>query len=185
MTTQSSGPKNRPFKYGADDRRQFIVQDSEVSMVCINDTSGNPVFVGRAKSGTTLSEPKWQIRKVTWDSNSSPTRVEWAENSDSKATTNYELIWSADTDLTITGITQANPAVVTVSSIGDLVNGDKIIIQSVTGMTEVNFDGSNIYTVAGIAGATFQLQGIDSSGFTAYTSGGTVNFGAVVNHNYS
>lgn len=183
--TASSGPLNRPFRYGADDRREFIVQDSEVSLVAINDTNGNPVFLGRAKPGVALSVAKWQIRKITWDSNSSPTRVEWPENSEGNASNNYEFIWNADTDLTITGITQANPAVVTVSSIGDLQNGDLIVIQGVTGMTEVNFDGSNIYTVAGIAGATFQLQGIDSTAFGAYSAGGTVTFGAVVNHTYS
>ena len=183
--TASSGPINRPFKYGADDRREFIVQESEVSLVAINDTSGNPVFLGRAKPGTALSDQKWQIRKITWDSNSSPTRVQWPQNSESKASNNYEFIWNADTNLTITGITQANPAVVTVSSIGTLVNGDKIVIQNVTGMTEVNFDGSNIYTVAGIAGSTFQLQGIDSTAYGAYSAGGTVTFGAVINHTYS
>jgi hypothetical protein len=181
----SRGALNRPFKYGADDRREFIVQDSEVALAVINDTSGNPVFLGRGKVGIGLEESKWQIRKITWDSSSSPTRVEWAQNSEGNASADYEFVWTADTDLTITGITQANPAVVTVSSIGDLVNGDQIVIQDVTGMTEVNFDGSNIYTVAGIAGATFQLQGIDSTAFTAYSAGGTVNFGAVVNHTYS
>jgi len=183
--TASSGPINRPFRYGEADRREFIVQDSEVALAAINDTNGNPVFLGRAKAGTSLSQPKWQIRKITWDANSSPTRVEWPENSEGNASTNYEFIWNADSDLTITGITQANPAVVTVSSIGDLQNGDQIVIQGVTGMTEVNFDGSNLYTVANIAGATFELQGIDSSAFTAYSADGTVIFGAVVNHTYS
>lgn len=185
MSSPSSGPLNRPFKYGSDDRREFIVQETEVSLVVINDTSGNPVFIGRAKSGTLLNEEKWQIRKVTWDSNSSPTRVEWPQNSESKASTNYEFAWNSDTNLTITGITEANPAVVTVSSIGDLENGDLIIIQNVAGMTEVNFNGSNIYTVANISGSTFELQGVDSSAFTTYTSGGSVTFGSVVNYTYS
>jgi hypothetical protein len=176
---------NRPRKYGPQDRREYIVQDSEVSLVAINDTSGNPIFLGRAKVGVALTTDKWQIRKITYDSNGAVTRVQWPQNDESKASAEYEFVWSADTDLTINNITQANPATVTVSNIGDLQNGDQIVIQSVTGMTEVNFDGSNIYTVANIAGNDFELQGIDSSAYTAYSAGGTVTFGAVVNYTYS
>lgn len=176
---------NRPFKFGERDRRELIVQDSEVALRAINDTSGNPIFLGRALIGTDVSDDKWQIRKLQYDSNNSVTSVTWPQNSESNASADYEFVWNADTDLTITGISQANPAVVTVSSIGDLQNGDLIVIQGVTGMTEVNFDGSNIYTVANIAGATFELQGIDSTAFGAYSAGGTVIFGSVVNYTYS
>jgi len=181
----SSGVINRPFKFGPNDRREFIVQDSEVSLVAINDSNGNPIFLGRAKVGTPLSDNRWQIRKLTYDSNEGVTRVEWPQNELSNASSDYEFVWTTDTDLTITAITQANPAVVTVSSIGDLQNGDQLVIEDVIGMTEVNFDGTNIYTVANIAGATFELQGIDSSAFTAYSSAGTVIFGNVVNLTYS
>ena len=181
----STGVINRPFKWGANDKREFIVQNSEVSLVAINDTNGNPIFIGRAKAGTALSEAKWQIRKVTWDATQSPTRMEWPQNSLGNASTDYEFTWNSDSDLTISTISQANPAVVTVTAIGDLINGDMIIIQGVTGMTEVNYDGSNVYTVANIAGNTFELQGINSTGFAAYSSGGTVTFGNVVNLTYS
>ena len=176
---------NRPFKYGANDRREFIVQDSEVSYVAINDTNGNPVFLGRAKVGIGLDEEKWQIRKITYDSAQGITRVEWPEDTDGLTRSDFEFAWTSETDLTITAITQANPGVVTVSAIGSLTNGDKIVIQSVAGMTEVNFDGSNIYTVANIAGNTFELSGINTTAYTAYTSSGTVAFGEVVNYTYS
>lgn len=176
---------NRPFKWGERDRRQFITQDSEVAMRVINETGGNPIFVGRAKIGTTEAESKWQIRKVTYDSNDAVTAVEWPQDSSGNASAEYEFAWSSETNLTITGITQANPAVVTVSSAGNIQNGDKIIIDGVAGMTEVNYDGSNIYTVAGLSGSTFQLSGIDSSAFTTYSSGGEVVYGEVVNYTYS
>lgn len=182
MTT---GTINRPFKFGPKDRREFIVQDSEVSMVAINNTGGCPIFLGRAKAGEPLDEAKWQIRKITYGSNDGVTRVEWPQNSESNASTNFEFIWTTVSTLTITAITQANPAVVTVSSLGTLQDGDQIVIQDVSGMTEVNFDGSNIYTVANSAGSTFELSGIDSSAYTAYSSGGTVTYGEVVNHTYS
>jgi len=176
---------NRPFKFGANDRREFITQDSEVTMVAINDENGNPNFLGRAKVGVALSEPKWQIQKLTFDSNNSVTRTQWPQNDEGNASAEYEFIWSDVSNLTITGITKANPAVVTVSSIGSLQNGDEIIIQGVTGMTEVNFDGSNIYTVANIAGATFELSGIDSSSYGVYSAGGTVEYGDVLQYTYS
>ena len=68
----------------------------------------------------------------------------------------------------ITGVTQANPAVVTANSHG-FSNGDYVLIQSVGGMTELN---NRWFVVAGATANTFQLTGIDSSAYTAYTSGG-------------
>jgi len=177
--------QNRPFKFGERDRRELIVQDSEVSLICINDTNGNPIFLGRAKAGEPTSDDKWQIRKIQYDDNEGVTRVTWPQDDEGNASTDYEFIWSTVSDLTITNITQANPGVVTVSDIGDLQNGDQIVIQEVEGMTEVNFTGSNIYTVANIAGNDFELQGTNTSAFTAYSTGGTVIFGEVVNYTYS
>jgi len=177
--------QNRPMKFGERDRREFIVQDSEVSFIAINDTNGNPVFLGRAKVGVAQSEEKWQIRKITYDSNQGITRIQWPENDENNASSEFEFAWSSVSQLTVSGITNANPAVVTVSSIGALQNGDLVTLTGVAGMTEVNFTGSNIYTVAGIAGATFQLQGIDSTAFGVYTSGGTVDFGEVISYTYS
>ena len=70
---------------------------------------------------------------------------------------------------TITGITQANPAVVTVSSHG-YSNGDDVWINSVVGMTQVN---GRRFRIANVTTNTFELQGVDSTGYTAYASGGT------------
>jgi len=79
-------------------------------------------------------------------------------------------------DKTITGITQANPAVVTASSHG-YSNGDEVLISGVSGMTEVN---NKRFLVADKTTNTFELQdkdGVDinSTGFTAYSSGGVSN----------
>jgi len=85
--------------------------------------------------------------------------------------------WQRDSDglstaveKVITGISQANPAVVT-SNGHALPNGTKVSITKVVGMVEVN---NGTFTVAGTATNTFQLDGINSSGFTSYTSGGVV-----------
>lgn len=84
---------NRPFKFGANDRREFIVQDSEVAMRMQNDGNGNPIYVGRAKVGTTTGVTKWQIQFLTYDGNNSVTSVTWPQNSEGNASTDYEFEW--------------------------------------------------------------------------------------------
>lgn len=74
----------------------------------------------------------------------------------------------------ITGITQANPAVVTSANHGR-VNGDLVYIGGAQGMSQVNTSNSEMaYVVAGATTNTFQLQGVNSTGYSAYTSGGHV-----------
>jgi hypothetical protein len=80
-----------------------------------------------------------------------------------------------DTAMTITGITAANPAVVTCSTVPTtLAAGDIVHISDVVGMTQVNNLYFTVGTVVTGAGGTFQLSGIDSSAYTAWASGGTV-----------
>lgn len=76
----------------------------------------------------------------------------------------------------ITGITQANPGVVTAVGHG-LTNADRIFISGVSGMTQVN----NLeWQVNVLTADTFELRGalffsgVDTTGFDAYVSGGTV-----------
>lgn len=76
---------------------------------------------------------------------------------------------------TITGITQANPAVVT--AVNAFAVGDPVFIDGVVGMTQVN---DKAYTLSAVTGANFTLSGIDSTAFTAYSSGGTAIKNATV-----
>ena len=87
---------------------------------------------------------------------------------------------------TITGITAANPAVVTSSSHG-YNNGDFVTISSVVGMTEVN---GKTFKVADKTTNTFELQDVDgtdinSSGYTAYSSAGVANRIYQITTNYT
>ena len=68
----------------------------------------------------------------------------------------------------ITGATQANPVVVTATN--SYLAGDQVDISGVGGMVELN---GNRYTVANPTASNFELSGVDGTGFTAYTSGGT------------
>jgi len=78
----------------------------------------------------------------------------------------------------ITGITKANPAVVTYSGTDTYANGDEVYITGVLGMTQVN---GKFYRVANVnAGLnTFELTdtdgvNINSTVYTTYSSAGTV-----------
>lgn len=74
------------------------------------------------------------------------------------------------TAVAITGITAADPAVVTAAAHGFL-NGQLVLILDVSGMTEIN---NKVVRVANKAANTFECYGLSSAKFTAYTSGGTV-----------
>jgi len=76
---------------------------------------------------------------------------------------------SDSTNVSITGATQANPVVITAASHG-MDNGNVVDISGVVGMTELN---GNTYAIANVTTNTFELENIDGTGFTAYTSGGT------------
>lgn len=78
----------------------------------------------------------------------------------------------------ITGVTKADPAVLTYSGADNYTNGKEVYIESVVGMTELN---GKYYKVANLnAGAnTFELTdidgtNIDSTAFTTYSSAGTI-----------
>mgnify|MGYP003648317154 CR=1 FL=1 len=71
---------------------------------------------------------------------------------------------------TITGITAANPGVVTATGHG-FVNDENVLVYGVLGMVEVN---GGIFAVKNKADNTFELGTTNTSGFTAYGSGGIV-----------
>ena len=78
----------------------------------------------------------------------------------------------------ITGVTKADPAVVTTSASHGYSNGDHIFIEAVVGMTELN---GRWFIAANVASTTFELtdpygggaSNVNSSSFTAYASAGT------------
>lgn len=90
------------------------------------------------------------------------------------------LMWEVSLGITcvasgksITAATQANPCQITATGHG-LTTGDTVMITSVGGMTEIN---DKIFTATVVDADNFTLDGIDSTAFTAYTSGGTATVG--------
>jgi hypothetical protein len=80
----------------------------------------------------------------------------------------------------ITGITNANPCVVTYSGADNYANGDEVYLSNITGAIGTYLNGRN-FKVAGVSTGsnTFQLNyldgtAVDSASFGSYTSGGTV-----------
>lgn len=78
--------------------------------------------------------------------------------------------WQVGAQRNITGITRANPAVVTSNGHG-FANGDRVWISGVSGMTQVN---NRVFTVSNAATNTFRLESTNSSGFSNYSSGGII-----------
>jgi hypothetical protein len=74
---------------------------------------------------------------------------------------------------TITAATQANPCQITAVAHGRS-TGDPAMILSVGGMTEIN---DKIFTITVVDVDNFTLDSVDSTGFAAYTSGGTATVG--------
>lgn len=72
------------------------------------------------------------------------------------------------TAITITAISKASEAVITATN--TLSAGDWVVIRGVTGMTEIN---ERVVRVKTPTGSTFVAEGLDSTDFTTYVSGGS------------
>lgn len=90
---------------------------------------------------------------------------------------------------TITGVTQASPGVVSSTAHG-YAYGDIIYVDSIVGMTELNDRAFVAYSTSSPTPAnSFQLRGENTTGYTAYGSGGlaykvtTTAIGEVTNVN--
>jgi hypothetical protein len=80
------------------------------------------------------------------------------------------VAWFKSASKNITAATKANPVVVTSAGHG-FANGEIVRITGVSGMTQLN---NNIYTVAGVTANTFQLSGVNGTGYNTYTGNGNV-----------
>jgi hypothetical protein len=84
----------------------------------------------------------------------------------------FSVNWSGDSPSSpITGVTKANPAVVSESTHGRS-TGDVIRIKNVVGMTELN-DG--VYVIEVVDGGSYKLLDVDSTNYGTYVSGGIVD----------
>ena len=135
--------------------------------------NGDDVEINSITGMTQLNGRRFRIKNKTANT-FELTQVNGGANIDSTAYTAYSAngtvarVYTKPTRV-ITGITAANPGVVNSAAHG-FANGDQVWIKGVVGMTEVN---SRFFTVAGATADTFQLSGTNTTGYTAYSSGGT------------
>jgi len=120
------------------------------------------IKVGQEKNVMYLAHPSYNPKKLTY---TSPTSWAFTDHSPIRKSRQNAQVISA--------ITQANPAVLTYTGSDSFSNGDTVYISGAAGMTEIN---EREFTVAGVnTGAnTFQLSGLDSTGYAAYSGGGIV-----------
>ena len=82
-----------------------------------------------------------------------------------------EVARDTNNDAEIAGISEADPGVVTTVADHGLADGDIVYIDSVIGMVEVN---GLEFTVANKNDKDFELYGVDTQGYTSWSSGGKV-----------
>lgn len=129
---------------------------------------GGTAFVGRCKQSVTGTGPP---RVIPFQfSNNQGYALEFG---DDYLRFVFQGGYVVETGVAITGASQANPCVISVSGT-PYSNGDWVFISGVVGMTQLN---GNTYIVANVASGHFSLEdlngnAVDSTAFTAWSSGG-------------
>jgi hypothetical protein len=160
---------------------------ADMPVAIVNDNNDNDTFadgenVPVARAGSEV--------KVWCRGNVTPTDTMVSSGTDMCAATDnaqtepkvilgHALGSSSGTDTTnrvISGITQASPPVVTVTTTHSIGVGDFVTINDVVGMTEVN---QQFFKVSAVTATTLTLadldgNDIDATGYTAWSSAGTV-----------
>jgi|TARA_R100001530_G_scaffold37085_1_gene28796 hypothetical protein len=127
-------------------------------------TAANPAVVTATAHGLTDGDPV-KIRDV-----SGMTEVNGDQFIVIEKTTNTFEILDTDGFHNVTGVTAANPGVVTTLSAHGFTTGDEVGFLTIGGMTELNGNG---YTITVLTTTTFSI-GVDTSAFTTFTNGGKV-----------
>lgn len=120
-----------------------------------------------------VSDSSKVVRLIPFVFNSSQTYV--LEFGDQYMRVIKDGVQQTEAAKTITGITAADPAVVTTSAAHGYANGDEVFINAVSGMVQVN---NRNFKVANVTATTYELQemdgtDLDATGYTAYSSGGS------------
>jgi len=156
-----------------------IMKEMQVAAWHSHETEGN--FKSVAVIPGTYEDRVWFVVEHTIDSNTVKyieqlQPFDWGDDQEDIFFVDCGLTFDYGAAITITGISKANPCVITAAAHG-FTEDDNIRISGVVGMTELN---NNVYTVGTVVGDnSFQLQDsadvgdINSVSFTTYVSGGT------------
>ncbi len=144
--------------------------------------------IGAISFATTLLPPApVAVLKTLGGTPGTPTTQTYAVTSVAPNNIDESLISAkslqAAAQATITGITQANPGVITTGAV-NLTVGDPVDVSGVLGMTQINAQGYTINSVPGGTACTLALNGVpvDTTAFGAWTSGGSIFLRGVKNN---
>jgi len=132
--------------------------------------AGEMSIVIKDDGGTVRQVNKIAGRKMTMDTNAT---IGWnfsTATDDGAAQIEEAGDGSEVAALTMNACTQANPGAITCTADHLLVNGDRVRITGVVGMVELN---GKVFTITKTSATAFTI-GVNTSGFTAYGSAGTV-----------
>ncbi|MEO5375854.1 MAG: TIGR02217 family protein, partial [Alphaproteobacteria bacterium] len=87
-------------------------------------------------------------------------------------TTTGLVTFSANVSRLIAGISNASPCVVTTTVGHGLSTGDSVHLSGIQGMTQLN---GRRFVITRINSTSFSLNGVDATGYGAWTTGGAVN----------
>lgn len=146
-----------------DQTLQVITSGTVYQLQVAYGAGGTPLGIGRPVR--TIFKPVTSTTKVAIGSLEQATPAMWSVD-----TATGRVTFAANKTRAITAITQAASAVVTVGS-HTFVTGESVHFTGVAGMTQINTLRG---TITGTGGTTITVA-INSSAFSAYASGGTVN----------
>ena len=133
--------------------------------------AGEMSIVVKDDAGAVKQVTKIAGKRVTLDSGET---IAWGFDSYNQVTGAVEMEEAGNAGVAavaVTGVTQADPGVVTTGAAHLLVTGDRVRFAGVVGMVELN--ANTVFAVTTVNATSFTI-GVNSTGFTAYTSGGTV-----------
>ena len=146
----------------------------------------NPSSMGFGVAFVSTDSDEWDDNTKDWDT---AARV-WGSLTFEKGAENLLFCVPGTSTGVMSAATKANPVRITTSSAHNLSNGDKIIIDNVAGMTEINAPAGSAYPADGVLYAKIDATNpateftlytdaslstsLDGTGFTTYTSGGNI-----------
>ena len=150
---------------GISEKDCFLVDKAAAAIA-----AGEMSIVVKDDAGAVKQVTKIAGKRVTLDSGET---IAWGFDSYNQVTGAVEMEEAGNAGVAavaVTGVTQADPGVVTTGAAHLLVTGDRVRFAGVVGMVELN--ANTVFAVTTVNATSFQI--VDTTGFTAYTSGGTV-----------
>ena len=132
--------------------------------------AGEMSIVVKDDAGAVKQVTKISGKKVTLDTG---TTIAWnfSDATDDAAVEIEEAGNAGVAAVAVTAVTEANPGAVTTGTAHGLVTGDRVRFAGVVGMVELNVN--TVFAVTKVNATSFTI-GVNTTGFTTYTSGGTV-----------